>query len=118
MIKKGDILIIASLCIVCVLLFIPTFMPSDNNTALIYLDGELKNEIELAAVESEYTIEIGGCELKISSEGVEFASSTCPDKLCVKKGRLTHAGDTMACVPNRVVVTLRGTKNKIDAVAY
>ncbi|MCM1543978.1 MAG: NusG domain II-containing protein [Ruminococcus sp.] len=119
MIKKGDILIIVSLCIICVLLFIPSFMPSESVTALVYLDGELKNEIELASVEDEQTLNVGGCVLMIHSDAVEFFSSDCPDKLCVKKGRLSKAGDTMACVPNKVVVTLKSSgKAQFDAVAY
>lgn len=119
MVKKGDILIIALLCIICVLLFTPSFLPSENKTAVIYLDGEVQHEIELAAVEEEYTIEVGGCTLSVNSDGVTFAKSTCPDKLCVKKGSLHESGDTMACVPNKVVVTVKSSgKSQFDVVAY
>ncbi len=116
--KKGDALIIAALCIVCILLFIPSFKQSGNLTAVICFDGEVQNEIELSKVEESYTLEVGGCVLKIEKDGVSFVSSDCPDKLCVKKGRLSSAGSVMACVPNRVTVSLRGEKSPIDAIAY
>ncbi|MCM1364594.1 MAG: NusG domain II-containing protein [Faecalibacterium sp.] len=119
MIKKGDILIIALLCIICILLFIPSFISSGSKTAVIYLDGEVQHEIDLSKTEKEYTLEVGGCTLTVDSDGVTFAKSTCPDKLCVKKGRLHESGDTMACVPNKVVVTVKSSgKSQFDAVAY
>lgn len=119
MIKKGDVVIIACLCVICVLLFIPSFASSEDNTAYIYLDGELFEQISMNSVSKDYTLSVGGCELQISSDGIEFISSSCPDKLCIKKGKLTRSGDTMACVPNKVVVSIKSeSKNQIDAVAY
>lgn len=118
MIKKGDILIIAALCVTCLLLFIPSFAAADEKTAVIYLDGELKEEFDLSAAQETYTVEVGGCTLKIENGAVTFTASDCPDRLCVKRGALSKNGDTMACVPNRVVVSIRGAHSDFDAVAY
>lgn len=120
MIKKGDILIIVSLCVVCALLFVSSIVSSGGSKiAVIYLDGKIQQEIELASVEKEYLLEVGGCVLKVDKNSIEFCQSTCPDKLCVKKGRLSDSGDTMACVPNKVAVSVKSTgKNQFDAVAY
>ena len=117
--KKGDVFIIAALSLLCLLLFIPTFFSSDKKIAVIYFNGEVKEEIDLSAVSDDYIVEIGGCKLKIERGAATFVDSDCPDKLCVKRGALAHGGDTMACVPNKVVVSIRdGSKNDFDAVAF
>ena len=117
--KKGDILIIAALCVISLLLFIPSFTVSDEKIASVYLDGELKEEIDLSAAKEAYTVEVGGCTLKIENGAVTFSESDCPDRLCVKRGSLSRSGDIMACVPNRVVVSIRGgSHSDFDAVAY
>lgn len=51
------------------------------------------------------------------AEGVRIAASSCPDQLCVKQGVLSRAGQSIVCLPNRVVVTLISRENpEIDAI--
>lgn len=117
--KKGDVLIIVVCTLLCIFLFALTFMPTDNLTAQVYLDGEVIKSQELSQISNDYSFSVSGCELLFSKDGVSFVSSDCKDKLCIKHGKLSKNGDTMACVPNRVVVCVKqGKKVKIDAVAY
>lgn len=117
--KKGDALIIVLCVLICVVLFAFSFMPGENLTAEIYSDGEIVKTQKLSEIEEEYSFSVSGCELKLSKDAVSFVSSDCPDKLCIKHGVLSKKGDTMACVPNKVVVSIRnGKNNDFDAVAY
>lgn len=36
------------------------------------------------------------------------AEATCPDQLCVHTGWLTHTGDTAACLPSGILITVEG----------
>ena len=46
-------------------------------------------------------------------------NARCPDKVCERAGRLSHPGDTAACVPAGVAVTVTGgDETGPDAVAY
>ena len=119
LIKKGDILIIVLCVTACLCLFASSFSSGENLTAEIYFDGELIKTQELSEIEEEYTLSVSGCELELSKNGVRFLSSTCGDKLCTKHGILSKKGETMACVPNKVVVSIKEGKDKnFDAVAY
>ena len=105
---KGDIILIVSLCLLVVLLFLPSFVGENEKlTAEIYHKGELVRKINLSDIERE-EITVGSCVLLLQKDGVSFISSECPDKLCVKKGKLKRKGDTMACVPERVVAVIKG----------
>ena len=118
-ITKGDVVLVVSLLVACVMLFAFSFGKTQSLKAEIYVDGERLHSIALSEVEESYTINENYCQLLIEKDGVSFVYSSCGDQLCVKRGKLKNQGDTMACVPERVVVILRSDgKEKIDGVAY
>ena len=118
-ITKGDIILVISLIITSVMLFAFSFSKSESLKAEIYVDGEKLHSITLSEVTESYTLTENYCQLLIEKDGVSFVFSYCGDQLCVKRGKLKNQGDTMACVPEKVVVILKSDgKDKIDSVAY
>lgn len=62
--------------------------------------------------------DIGISEIVIDRQGVHFASSPCTTQQCVLSGHHSHAGDTVACVPNRIMVTIKGRQeNALDGIS-
>lgn len=43
--------------------------------------------------------------------------ANCPDKICVNQGWIEYGGESIVCLPHRLVVTVRGTAAKADAIA-
>ena len=118
-ITKGDIILIVSLIVISLVMFVFSFSGSENLVAEIYVDGEKTRSIDLSEVTESYTVNENYCQLLIEKDGVSFVFSDCGDKLCIKRGKLKNQGDTMACVPEKVVVILKADgKEKIDGVAY
>lgn len=116
--KKGDIIIIASITIVSVLWFIISFLSfGEKQQARIYLDGEVYRAVDFSAVQDEEVITLDGCEIKITEDGACFLYSDCPDGLCVKRGMLTKSGDVMACVPKGITVEITGGR-AVDGISY
>lgn len=118
--KKTDLLIIGVFLLVALIVFLPTLSGKDKTlTAVITADGETVTEIELTDSTKE-EIKINDTVIKINGKSVVFAESNCPDKTCIRTGNLDSAGDSSACVPNRVSVYLKGekTQNDIDIMAY
>ena len=117
--KTGDFIIVLTVIAVSVFLFILPFFAGEKLVAEISLDGELHSYIELSTLSEKKTVEVGGCEILVEKDGVTFITSSCPDKLCVNRGKMKKAGDTMACVPERVTVVLKGgEKDGFDAVVF
>ena len=117
--KKGDFIVIAAVLMLCLLLFIPSFFPADTLTAEVYADGEKVKTVSLSELKGEERFTVAGCEILLEKDGASFIKSDCPDQLCVKCGKLKNPGDSMACVPNRVVVTVKTENNDdYDMMAY
>lgn len=118
-ITKGDLVLIASLLVLSLCLFLSSFKTAENLRAEIYVGGEMAHSIALSEVGESYTLTENYCQLLIENDGVSFVFSNCGDQLCVRKGKLKKQGDTMACVPEKVVVIIKSdSKNQIDGVAY
>ncbi len=108
--KKADFLLIAVLCLVCAALFLPRFFGAGKLEAVIYCEGAPFRRVDLSTVKEAYTIwlDAQGVVLKVEPGAIGYESSNCPDKLCVRTGRLTRPGDTAACLPSKTVVVLEG----------
>jgi hypothetical protein len=50
----------------------------------------------------------GDTIVEISGGTVRVVDSPCPDKICVAAGVISRTGQFIACLPNRVSVTLEG----------
>lgn len=119
--KKGDLIIIAAVLIICMLLYLPAlFGKGESLTAIVYESGEATHTVKLHDIEESYEIKITGGVLLVEKDAISYTYADCPDKICVRTGKLTKPGDTAACVPNKTVVTvIREKKNsKIDTVTY
>jgi hypothetical protein len=46
-------------------------------------------------------------QFQIKNGAIAFISSNCPDYICIRTGFIHLTGQTAACLPNRMLVTLR-----------
>jgi len=61
--------------------------------------------------------ELGTSEILLDEHGVRMLSSPCSAQRCVYSGAHRHAGDIIACVPNRILITIRGSaESRFDAI--
>lgn len=60
----------------------------------------------------------GQLHILMDRTGAAVKASPCPDKLCVYQGKITHPGQTIACLPEQVVLTLseQGKETELDAI--
>ena len=118
--KKSDIIIIYICLFSALVFFLPSlFSAEENLTAVITADGEIVKEIKLAETTDE-KIQVGEVEIIAKGKEVYFSRSDCPDKTCIKTGKLDASGESSACVPNRVSVVIKGEKaeNGVDIIVY
>ena len=83
----------------------------------VSVNGEKIAEYPLDT-DAVYTIQGcgGGTNTLTISGGYAFVSeSSCPDHLCEKTGKINKAGQSVICLPNRVIVEIIGTPSS-DAV--
>lgn len=56
--------------------------------------------------------------LVIKGGVADMTSADCPDHLCVKKKAISKEGESIICLPNKVVVTVKSDmKSDIDSIS-
>lgn len=56
-------------------------------------------------------------EVLLAPDGAQVAFADCPDQICVGTGRITHAGESVLCLPARIGLYLEGSGGA-DATTY
>ena len=110
---RWDILIIALLASVgLVLALVLLLMGKHGGQVQVRVDGDVVMEY---ALDRDRTVEIkgyqGGTNLLVIENGAAcIREASCPDHLCVNMGWIDKTGQTVVCLPNRLVVEItRGT---------
>ena len=106
---RGDVLVLCLILVLSAALFLLDLPRGDTVYAVICADGAVVQRIDLSAVDAPYTCTVGGCTLAVRRGAIAFAEADCPDKVCVRRGEMTRAGDCMACGPMRGAVYLSGS---------
>jgi hypothetical protein len=55
---------------------------------------------------------LGETVVEIADGAVRVISSPCPEKICIKTGRISKPGQWIACLPNRVFISIRGKRSE------
>lgn len=93
-----------------------------DKVLVVRKDQQVLQRIELKKVTSEtkliVPVEHGELVIAYDREGGRVLSSPCPDQVCVHQGKITRSGQTIACVPEKVLVTLTtaAKENDHDAI--
>lgn len=121
LVKPADLIIVFVIVLISVFFIFSDTKKTENPTAVITVNGEEIKRIDLNSAEDEvFTIaEKPAVTLEIKDNKIRFINAECPDKTCEKCGFLENAGDTAACVPSAVIVTIQSgnSSGEIDAVA-
>lgn len=117
---KRDIMLIATLIIVCAAAFliINFVVKKDGITAIVKVDGNIVYMLPLDK-NASVTVEgyQGGSNTVVIENGtVYMKDADCPDKLCEKTGKISKNGETIVCLPHRVVVEIQGGEGNVDSL--
>lgn len=117
--KKNDWILAAVVLLAAFLLLgIYYLIPDQGSTMVeVYVDGELYGSYPL---EEEQTVDINGTNRLIIEGGTaDMDWADCPDKLCVHQKSISRNGESIICLPNKVVVTIVSNEEpELDAVTY
>lgn len=121
-------MIITILCLMGLGL-LPRVLPGSSGGSrmvVIRVGNEIYQKVPLQAASDE-TIEVktpgGGVNLVRIREGkVSVISSNCPEQICVRSAPISKPGQTIACLPHRLVISIEGgpdaEQNGVDGFSY
>ena len=88
-----------------------------NPVVRIKKGNQIVEVIRMSDVEDYEIVNLGTNKVRIESDGVYMENANCPDKLCVHQGRISKTGQSIICLPNKIIVEIVGKKPDVDAVS-
>ena len=102
MIKKADIILAAVLIIAGLAMsYMLSFGQEAGSRAEIYSDGKL----------------YGIYALEIKDGSMYMKSEDCNGHDCISQGSISKTGQSIICLPNKIVAEITGGSSELDAVA-
>ncbi len=117
--KRLDLILIAGVLVLAGIIYL-VFLGSaeDGGKAVITVDGQVVQELPLDE-DTTYRVETpeGYNIVEIKDGWADVIEADCRDGLCADQKRVHKTGETIVCLPHKMVVTIEaGTENTVDAV--
>jgi hypothetical protein len=124
--KKGDLIIVLVLAAAVISWLIRNNpdRTSGERQIVIETNGDLYKVVamEEGMERQEIHIEFKNgkyINIVIDENGAYVRDVVCPDKVCQKTGLISKAGQSIVCLPNRVVVYIEGKdESEIDGISF
>lgn len=119
LLKKCDILLIIFLVI---LSFLPYFIflkfinkNYKSTYAEIKVNGELFKNIPLSSHSGANSFIIktahGNNKVLITNDSISITEADCSDALCIKQGSIKKVGQTLICLPHKIIIEIKGEES-------
>ncbi len=123
---KKDIILLSGICAVALLLWLIPFLLNRINQSApaivsIYQDGQKLADYPLS---EDQTLVIPwedkGYNLLLIEDGrAAVTDADCPDQLCVRQRSISRNGESIICLPHKLVLQIAGEEEgDLDAVTY
>lgn len=107
---KNDMFLIAALLILggTAALFL-LLTRQDGGMVRVQMDGETVMELPLGE-DVRLVLGEGGHTntLVVENGAAQVAEADCPDQVCVRHGAIRYAGESIVCLPHKLIVTIEG----------
>lgn len=112
--KKADFFVIFFAILLGIAgFFVNNSIKISGDTVVVLKNGELVCELSLYE-NQEFEIDENNTVL-IKDGEVSMKNATCPDKLCVKTGKISDSSKKIICLPNKVEIKVT-KKSDVDTV--
>ncbi len=124
--KKNDMVLISIILVAAIACLLGMRIWQKNNTkgdaaAVVTIDGNVYGEYPLSE-DYEERIELpdGSYNVLTIKDGfAQVSEASCPDQICVHHNHIKYSGESIVCLPNKLVVTVKGGEdNGIDGSTY
>lgn len=125
--KKGDIILIGVILLIALGLSLFYFFAAKDAVAeevVIEVNGEIVKTFSLPQKQLvEYQVKIDEDDynlIQILGEKVRVVEATCPEQIDVKQGWIARPGQSLVCLPHKLIVKIEGStsENDVDLISY
>lgn len=118
-IRKADIVLIAVFLVIAAVSGIFMMMNKEDGAyAVVTIDGEEVMSLPLDEDTEVLLGEGGATNLLVIHDGkASVTEASCPDRVCVRMGEISAEGETIVCLPHKLVISVRGGEKRADTVS-
>jgi hypothetical protein len=121
-IRPGDVLILIAAIIFVVYLYKQHWF-SNTSHSVDFVSIQVANQpAKIYPLLKQQNIKViganGESKIEIKQGKARFVHSHCFSQQCVLHGWISLAGETIACLPNKISVSLIGRNSEFDALNY
>ena len=103
--KKNDIILCAAICAFAAILSLILFaVRKEGKTVVVKVDNKTVCEYPLGT-DREIALEHNTAVIENSE--VYMLKADCKNQICVKTGKISKRGESIVCLPNRVVIEIK-----------
>ena len=106
--------------VLAALIFFGSKTKGEYSDSKVYIKkaNKVVEKVDIKALgEKEYKVDLDTNIICITKDGVYIKEANCTDKLCVHSGVINKPGQSIVCLPGKVMVEIVGSSTKVDAVA-
>ncbi|MCR4705333.1 MAG: NusG domain II-containing protein [Lachnospiraceae bacterium] len=120
--KKHDaIFLCLILGIACAFVLYQRFVirPESSGFAVVERDGRVEARYPLSEDRKVFlSSDLGSNTLTIEDGKVSVSEADCPDRICMKQGTIDKNGQSIICLPHRLVIRIEsGEEASVDGVS-
>lgn len=118
--RRHDILFIAVLLFLCAAAALGLYVfREDGDAVTVSIDGQLYAEYPLTEDRVVELISDGGFNRLVIEDGYAYVEeASCPDGICSSHRPISHNGESIICLPNKVVIEIhRREQNQPDIIS-
>ena len=118
-IRFGDWIIIAPVITAAVISMIHFHLTPSPGIEIVVMGDNRMQENHSLGKNQTVTIAgvLGNTDITIQDRKAWISKAPCPHQICVNMGKISREGESLVCLPNRVLVFITGkADNTIDAV--
>ena len=106
--RRADLIVIAALLLLALALYLVLgAFRTEGGIVVVRVDG-VETERHALSEDGIYPLN-GGSNILVISEGQAWVSeANCPDRICVRQGKIHYTGQSIICLPHRLSVTVEG----------
>jgi hypothetical protein len=93
----------------------------DNDYVVITVNNEVYKTYSLdEKVEAEVVVDsdYGRNVVHVEHGYAYMHDSDCPDKICIMQGRISKPGEIIVCLPNRLIIEVKGKNEDLDTISH
>lgn len=106
-IKPYEILAVSAILISAIFSFVfIKYFQSMGKFAVITVNSEIVKEINLKTTDKQI-FQIKNITIEIKDNKIRVLTSDCPDKICMHKGYISNTGESIVCMPNKLIIEIK-----------